>query len=312
MNRFLAVSGGGDRGLVIVGMLLELFALKGREAVNWSESAGISAGAFVCAYVSQLTPDTFEQGMNELKEAFLSGHFDLIKKWISGPAVLNVADALLYHSSIFSNEKLRLTIEKYYKKPLRQFSVGVFNQTKPCYETFSSTTTEDMVPAILASASVPLVFPPVKIGEGLYEDGGVRHIIPVREIKDWIERTHGDRHADILICYPINNRELFTQMVQDRTSFALLNNGTHMVSDFMLGNLERDIQELARIAGVSLDDMRALSCGKFSFKDDKGKVTLQIISPSDGRFTSFLKMDREKNQRLLESGKDIIKTYLKV
>ena len=42
--------------------------------------------------------------------------------------------------------------------------------------------------AILASTSVPIVYPPIKIGNSHYQDGGMRHIIPVPEIFEFIEK----------------------------------------------------------------------------------------------------------------------------
>ena len=56
MKRFLACSGGGDKGIIMVGMLLELYKSKGKEFVAWDEMAGISVGGILVAYISKPHP----------------------------------------------------------------------------------------------------------------------------------------------------------------------------------------------------------------------------------------------------------------
>ena len=51
--RLLALSAGGDRGAVLVGMLHGLYKCKGRDRVDWDQVSGISAGAIVGGLVSQ-------------------------------------------------------------------------------------------------------------------------------------------------------------------------------------------------------------------------------------------------------------------
>jgi len=58
MKSFLALSGGGDRGCVLVGILDELHEMKGELEIQWEECAGISAGALTAAMVSQTTNET--------------------------------------------------------------------------------------------------------------------------------------------------------------------------------------------------------------------------------------------------------------
>ena len=72
MKRFLACSGGGDKGIIMVGMLLQMLKIKGNDCVDWDELAGISVGGFLVAYISQTNKDTFEPMLIKLKEAFIN------------------------------------------------------------------------------------------------------------------------------------------------------------------------------------------------------------------------------------------------
>ncbi len=172
MPRFLACSGGGDRGVIQLGMLLEMYKKCGKEAIAYDEMAGISAGAFTCAFMSQLTPETFEREIQKLIDAFLHGNMTVIQPWTWGGPIINFINATLYHSSIYSNAKLKHLLHTWYnqQKTIVPFYVGTYNKTLAQYETFSSSC-HDMQKVILASSAIPVVFPEIKIGKYYYQDG---------------------------------------------------------------------------------------------------------------------------------------------
>ena len=77
--RLSALSAGGDRGAVLVGMLHGLYRIEGRERVNWRQIAGISAGAIVGGLVSQTLPETFDSKMEHAKDLFELGGFHVVQ-----------------------------------------------------------------------------------------------------------------------------------------------------------------------------------------------------------------------------------------
>ena len=164
VKRFLACSGGGDKGIIMVGMLLQMLKIKGKDCVDWDELAGISVGGFLVAYISQTTKDTFEPMMLTLKDAFLQNKIQVIETWSWGGQFLNFINAFLYHTSLYSNHTIKKTVQKWFHPDnvIRPFHVGAFNKTLACYETFSSMdTSNDMVKALLASSAVPVILPEV-------------------------------------------------------------------------------------------------------------------------------------------------------
>lgn len=310
MKRFLACSGGGDKGIIMVGMLLELYKSKGKEFVTWDEMAGISVGGILVAYISQTTPDTFEPMMTRLKDAFMENKIKVIKKWGWGGQFLNFVNAFMFHSSLYSNQNLVHTIHDWFdeSKVYCPFSVGAYNKTLAEYETFSSSEhVGHMSKAILASASIPVVLPEVKIGSHMYQDGGMRHLIPVVEIKKWLHKMKdaGPKHIDILVCYPIHKFDAFIKMSAPMVRYDLVNESTRMVTDLMLEQLEMDLREIADICGVSFEEIHQTPCGRFEF----GDTVVQILSPASGHFTSMLSMSKQQNKEYFDSGVEIAKEY---
>ena len=114
MKSFLAMSGGGDRGCVLVGILDELHEIKGEMEIGWDECAGISAGALTAAMVSQTNNETFGDMVKLLKNIFLQGGFHVVDAWVYGGQVINMLDALLYHESIFQNTPMKTLIQKHF------------------------------------------------------------------------------------------------------------------------------------------------------------------------------------------------------
>ena len=308
MKTFLALSGGGDRGCVLVGMLDELHEMKGEQEIGWEEVAGISAGALVSAMVAQTTAKTFRNMILNLKKIFLSGGFHVVEPWIYGGQVLNMMDALLFHESIFQNSAmLKLINENFQTKNIeRKFSVGVYNKTLCRYETFESNEEKNMTNAILASASVPVILPSVNIDSYLYEDGGMRHLLPINEIENWVNKTQGKKHIDVLMCFPINNYETFMKMCVPETGYSIINNAMRTMSDVMLQTMENDLVRLGKLVNKNYEEVTKSNCSEFSHND----LTIRILSPEDGEYTSFIHMSPKSSMKLFQSGAKAVRDYL--
>lgn len=308
MPRFLACSGGGDRGIIQLGMLLEMYKKCGKEAIAYDEMAGISAGAFTCAFMSQLIPETFEREIRKLIDAFLNGNMTVIQPWTWGGPIINFINATLYHSSIYSNAKLKHLLHTWYdqQKTIVPFYVGTYNKTLAQYESFSSSCS-DMEKAILASSAIPVVLPEIQIGKYHYQDGGMRHMIPVPEIKHWIQRTKGKKHIDILICYPIHNVDIFTQTTVPVVRFPIVNEATQMISNLMLEQMQNDLFDLSKILQVPVHELTKTPTFQYTRED----ITIRILSPTTGHYHSIASMNATRNRRLLQQGKHIVDRFLK-
>lgn len=308
-KRFLACSSGGQRGVILTGMAKQLF-LNDPENVHWDEVAGISAGAFCAAYISQTTPNTFLGMLDRLHEGFVTQDFNVVSPWIWGGTFINAIDALLFHNSLYSNDKMVKLINKWFdpsqiKRPLH---IGVYNKTTMKYETISSTdATQDMRKVCLASASVPTMLPTVKLGTDTYEDGGVRHLIPVEEIKEWVRRTPGKKHVDVMVCYPLDGKK-FTHTNIPEMKDGTVSSAVRAVSDMMLSQFQHDLAEIATLCDVSFDHLVANACSIVT----NGDLTVRLLSPSDGTYTSLMNITPDVSEQLFNDGTGSVNKQLKI
>ena len=303
VHKMLALSAGGDRGAVLVGMLHGMYRVLGREGVDWKEIAGISAGAVVGALVSNTIPETFDTKMESAKDLFELGGFHVVAPHTRWGFLINSLDALFYYDSLYNNEPMKKILSDNFSENLMftKLRVGAYNRDKCCYETFDS----NFHKAILASAAVPIVYPPVEIDGCKYQDGGMRHIIPVEEIMEFIRAEDGCE-IDVLICYPINCFELFFKATTPEGYYPLIEESFRCMTDQMLHTLTNDLKFLANYLGIRFDDITHKSCNTFR----KGNVIINIFSPEDAVYTNFTNIKPEEMANMYKGGKTVVMEYL--
>lgn len=166
----LALSGGGARGIIHVGVL-HAFEEVGFKPVC---VAGTSMGAIVGAlYANGMKPEKMLELISD------RGFLRLFSLKASFTALLEMS----YLKKILQ-EHLPETFEEL-ELP---FSAAVTNLTRHEVEIFSSGSLHQ---AVLASASIPVLFPPVLINEDLYIDGGVIDNLPASACKPHCNKVLG-------------------------------------------------------------------------------------------------------------------------
>ena len=310
MKRFLAMSGGGDRGLVLVGMLQQLYQSEGAESAAWERIAGISAGALTGCIISQSNKHDIQEHLDKLENLFFDKKFHVVENWVWGGTVVNVIDAFFFHESIFSNKHMKELLKQMWKKEnvQRPFTAGAYNRSLCRYETFDSSETDEetMLKGILASASVPILLPTVEIDSYKYQDGGTRHTFPINEIKRWVKTTQGPKHVDVLVCFPINSPQTLLNMLIPPNSYPLIHRSIRNIGDVMLQQLQMDLTELGRLVNVSYEEIVSSNCVEFSHED----LTIRVLSPRTGEYSSFLHMNPETSRRIFATGIESVEEYI--
>lgn len=160
----IALSGGGVKGFAHLGVLKAL-AEKG---IKPDLLAGVSAGAIVGSFIAAgKSPAEVMELINE------NDFFDFAK--------LSLPD-----KGIFTLENMTKNLEKSLKiKTFEElkipFYVGAANIEKARMEYFNQ---GELIKIIQASASIPVLFSPVKIKGDLYVDGGLFENLPVKPLID--------------------------------------------------------------------------------------------------------------------------------
>jgi NTE family protein len=171
MKTGLVLSGGGARGIAHLGVLAALDEL----GIHITALSGTSAGAVVATlYAGGIAPARIRE---IVKESSYFGFFHL----------------LLGKPGLFTMEALRrILIENLPGSCFEDLPVQVFvtatNLSACRPEIFSS---GNLIEPVLASACLPVVYEPVRIGDSQYVDGGVLDNFPVEPLLPLCDRIIG-------------------------------------------------------------------------------------------------------------------------
>lgn len=173
----ISYSGGGNRGVVHIGALRAFLEKK----IVPTHVVGVSAGAYVASFHAY-DPHTFNS-FTDLKLLF-----SFLNKTFIGLSVWRVLKKLLTQGanvkSLGDNEKVKEMLEK--TLPFKDFkdlkvvlAIGATNIKTGQDHWFKE---GGIIPPLLASSATPGIFPPVKIGEDVFMDGGVTDNLPLFEL----------------------------------------------------------------------------------------------------------------------------------
>lgn len=186
MTRALVLSGGGARGSFQVGMLEELIL---KQKLDFQIIRGVSVGALNAAFLAQAakganaatSQTNLAKRLKELRKVWdgIQGDHSIYKDRGGFPGLIVGGD------SLYSLKPLRTLLEKKLKMSAiknsgRDFKVGTVSLVSGLYHEWGPRDA-DFLEKIIASASIPVVFPFVdmKKKKDVLVDGGVRNITPL-------------------------------------------------------------------------------------------------------------------------------------
>ena len=160
----LVLSGGGARGISHLGVLKALDEL----GVRLDYISGTSTGALVGSlYAYGIKPE-------EILEVIIRTRFfaSLRPAWtLTGLVSMDGLKALI----------LKLVPENNFESLKIPVTIAATNLNKGKVDYFTS---GELIPAVLASSCVPVIFKPVHINGEVYVDGGIMDNLPARPIRD--------------------------------------------------------------------------------------------------------------------------------
>ncbi|MGJ7033698.1 patatin-like phospholipase family protein [Niabella hirudinis] len=191
----LTLSGGGMRGVAHIGILRALDEFGLRPHVISGTSAGAIIGAF---YAAGYSPQQMQE--IALKTTFFSR-----------------SSFRLGTTGIFNT----VFLQRLFKESFRDDNFNALNI--PLYAAATELThgrTEyfsdgKLFQALLASASIPYIFPPVRIGNSVYMDGGILNNFPIEPIYNKCDLLIGS-HVNSLVyddMQKISARKVFDRVV---------------------------------------------------------------------------------------------------
>jgi NTE family protein len=159
----IALSGGGSRGIAHIGVLRAL----SEQGIHPDCVAGTSAGAIVGAlYAAGYSPE-------RMLEFFKTrSPFRLSKLSIHKPGIIDTAKVVANFEEFLPEDSFEALERRLYLT-----STDIINGELRVFES------GPLIPAVLASASMPMVFTPTEIGGRWYSDGGIIDNFPVAPLQ---------------------------------------------------------------------------------------------------------------------------------
>jgi NTE family protein len=217
-NLGLVLSGGGARGFAHIGVLKALEEKNIRPDVISGSSAGAIVGAF---YADGYSPDQIYEIFSQKK---LFKYFEFSKPGIGLMKISGLTNVLKDNLKAHTFEDLNI--------PLFVCAVDLNNGTEIYFSAGS------IIKPLIASATIPILFHPVKINDSLFVDGGLLNNLPIEPIYYDCEKFIGVHVNPVSYLTDLNS---MIKMAERCMHLSVTYNAYHKVDLFDLFIEPRDL-----------------------------------------------------------------------
>lgn len=192
----LVLGGGGAKGSFQAGVIYNL-----AKKTSWDSVFGVSAGAINGAALAMHNKGDIATAAENLLNYWKKDISDkkVYKKWFPVDAV-NYAIAYWKNGLYNSGPLLKFLETNLDEELIKQSDVdyflGVTSFNTGAYKIINKSE-KDIIKWVLASASFPMAFPPVKLSGDYYIDGATRNCVPIKDAL-----ATGAKHIDVIITDP--------------------------------------------------------------------------------------------------------------
>lgn len=177
-KRSLVLSGGGSSAAYQIGVLKALT----ENNISWDTIHGVSAGSLNGAFLAMFNKHEQKIAVIELEKIWreIKDNSQFYVPWVSNKLkyIWSAWRGSLEDTTPLKNFiKNKIEIEKLVSSDVN-YTVGAVSLNTGLYVTINKLEA-DIHDWILASSSFPIAFPPVKINNEYYSDGGTRHAAPI-------------------------------------------------------------------------------------------------------------------------------------
>ena len=301
--RIAILSSGGERAAFMMGFVHGILT-SSKEDSKWTELYGISAGALLGSYIAQVEPSKTEE-LRKNMEKMMAMHTEVMKPWVTISGIINAAVAYFWHDSLFKDTTLHeLVADVWDDKKYRTVRVGAHNMSTGKYEVFPKSGKAPSMDQVIASASIPVEFAPVKIGNAMYCDGAIDHILQVDEIKERLDQVNGNVVIDIMLCYPTDYDKFYKAMTPT-SSYNLMGRVHDTLNASVWHNMNCDLDDLADYFGIDRNVIR--TSGKYV----SGNRTVRMFIPEEAIYIDFQVKNHAILKQMQEHGKGVASKVIK-
>jgi predicted acylesterase/phospholipase RssA len=275
--RFLVLSGGSSKGAYASGCLKYLL---GDLKINYSGYCGSSSGAINAGFLAQFPVGQEKMAANQLCNLWSNlDNSKIFQNWKPFGFVHALWKMSLYDSSPFQNLiNTHIDLNKI-RKSGKTVSVGAVSIHAGKYTNFDQTS-DDFIQAIIASASFPAVFQPIKIKDQLWFDGGLKTISPVHTAIDL-----GASEIDVICTSPEQRNKKF---ILNPNILDIFKRALDLSTDKIMSN---DIEKAVMYNKMALSGLT-----------DKKYIKLNIIRPDFNLIENLLDFDPVKIREMMKLG----------
>jgi NTE family protein len=174
--RCLVLSGGGSKSAYTVGVLQYLL---GDLQIQYDAIVGVSSGAICAAFLGMFPHGSEKKSIETLTQMWLDLDNEKIYKRWKPFGRFHVLWKLGFFDSTPMKSLIKgsISLEKI-RSSNKNITIGAVSLTSGKYTNFDQRS-DDFIDAVISSASFPVMFEPVKIGDQLWSDGGIKSISPI-------------------------------------------------------------------------------------------------------------------------------------
>jgi predicted acylesterase/phospholipase RssA len=241
---------------------------------------GISSGAICCAFLSQFTTEERFLGAIQLSELWKNlKKSDIYKSWGILGRIQGIWKTSMYDSSpLMSLIKTHISLDKI-RASGKYSSTGTVSLSSGKYHIFDQTN-DKFLEAVVASATFPGMFTPVKFNGHLWIDGGLKTMSP---LKDAIEA--GATEIDLIITSPEIRVNKF---LHKPTTVDVLKRAFDLSTDKIMANDLEKVEMYNKLASAGLIDKKI--------------VKLTVIRPKHNLIEDMLDFKHETILEMMEAG----------
>jgi NTE family protein len=277
MKKAIVISGGGVKGSFATGALYHLlYDLE----INFNILAGVSVGAINAAFLAQFHAGQEKEAAQKLWDLWTKiENKNVYKRWQPfgrWHALWKTSffDSSPLHELIHNNislDRIRSTGKK--------VSVGLVSLTSGKYKVFDQNSNY-FIDSVIASASFPCLFEPVKIGDEFFADGGVKTIAPIMTA---IDLGAVDVHA-IVTSPETRDKKFFKKL----SIIDIMTRSFDLYTEKIMSNDIEKVQMYNKLAEKGIDGYHV--------------VKLNIIRPKYNLIEDFLDFSPNKIREMMQKG----------
>jgi NTE family protein len=289
--RALVIGGGSEKGAHNVGAAKYIM---GKRNICYDILCGVSVGAINAAFLAQYSNDQNKEGSYKLAELWRHLTNDkLYKHWFPFRGWHSLWKKSFFDSSpLMHLIKETISLDKI-RASGKKVSVGAVSISSGKYTVFTQDD-DDFIDAVIASASFPGFFSPIKIRDQWWTDGGSKEHTPIQ-----MAINLGADEIDVLMTSPEIRLKHF---IEEPNTVDILKRALDLSSDKIMSNDFDKLLMYNKLAEAGITDRKAI---KTNVIRPQYNLTDDLLDFDPVKIAKMIDIGYEDAKRVMEGKNEI-------